>query len=84
MLHRTSICLSCNNLSAPLLATIRPPHNTQSQLTVGWLEERRGGGLELMDDYGIQRTSTKEAEAEEEERRGYWEEQDRDVEKTTD
>ncbi len=26
MLHRASICLSCNNLSAPLLATIRPPH----------------------------------------------------------
>lgn len=61
-----------------------PPHNTQSQLTVGRLEERRGGGLELMDDYGIQRTSTKEAEVEEEEGRGCCEEQDREVEKTTD
>lgn len=37
-----------------------------------------------MDDYGIQRTSTKEAEVEEEEGRGCCEEQDREVEKTTD
>lgn len=43
MLHQALICLSCNNLSASLLGTISPPHNTRSQLSVGsWMS---GGGL---------------------------------------
>lgn len=44
MLHQALICLSCNNLSASLLGTISPPHNTRSQLSVGsWMSG--GGGV---------------------------------------
>lgn len=48
MLHQALICLSCNNLSASLLGTISPPHNTWSQLSVGsWMSGGEGliGGI---------------------------------------
>lgn len=65
LLHRDSICLSCKNLSAPSLATIRP-HVSLSR-SLGWAAGRGKGRDDrgLMNDFSACRTSTGEEEQEE-------------------
>lgn len=59
MLHWVSICLSCNNLFAPFLATILPL--SQHSVTAYCRQQERGWvgwvGLELIDDSRIRRAS---------------------------
>lgn len=55
MLHQASICLSCNNLFASLLATIRPPMTLSHSL----VRAAKGSGWELIDDFCIWRPSMK-------------------------
>lgn len=55
MLHQASICLSCNNLFASLLATIRPPMTLSHSL----VRAAKGSGWELIDDFWIWRPSMK-------------------------